>query len=118
MGLLTGELVALAPKFAGSGGGGGTEGGSGACGLRGAIPDALLPACGTCGAIGAMGADGLWSRAGIFGWAIRSLVRGSGPCTGSESSLVGGSGVRMPFHSGEIWGSRPNHPQWWAFGPR
>ena len=66
-GLLAGVLMTLAPRFAGSGGGGGTEGGSGACGLRGAIPDALLPACGTCGAIGAMGADGVWGRAGIFG---------------------------------------------------
>lgn len=34
----------LLPRLFGSGGGGGTDGGNGACGLRGAIPEALRPA--------------------------------------------------------------------------
>lgn len=46
----------------GNGGGGGTDGCSGGCGPRGAIPETLRPAIGTCGAIGAMGAVGVWGR--------------------------------------------------------
>ena len=66
-----GAPVDVGLKFPGMSGGGGTDGGSGACGLRGATPEALRPACGSppgvCGAIGATGAEGVWGRAGIFG---------------------------------------------------
>jgi hypothetical protein len=72
-GMLAGDVVG--PRLPGIKGGGGTEGGNGACGLRGAIPETPLPACGIWGAIGATGAEGVWGRAGIFGWAIRSLKK-------------------------------------------
>jgi hypothetical protein len=56
-------------------GDGGIVGGSGACALRGAIPDVPRLAFGICGASGATGDDGVGGRSGIFGLAIRHEVR-------------------------------------------
>jgi hypothetical protein len=68
------ELAGGGPKLFGTNGGGGIDGAIGACGLRGAIPDAVRlaggrPDCdeGICGAIGATGAEGVWGRTGSFG---------------------------------------------------
>lgn len=70
----------------GSGGGGGTAGGSGACSERGAIPetwregaDAGPPTCGAMGGTGDEGrCGGSGARGGgLFGWGMRSLGSGT-----------------------------------------
>jgi hypothetical protein len=57
--------------------GAGIAGGSGACGARGAKPDADRATCGvddgTCGARGAMALDGSWEGVGPFVCAIRVM---------------------------------------------
>jgi len=53
-------LLAVPGIPVGSGGGGGTAGGNGECGARGAMPEAERVDCGpSCGAVGGTGEDGL-----------------------------------------------------------
>jgi hypothetical protein len=79
-------------KSCGSGGGSGIDEMRGACGLRGAIPDALRCASGICGGDGATGDEGVWGRgSGFFGLAIRTLG-GRSAYAGRDGRLLQGRG--------------------------